>query len=332
MAPSSPPLLVTVPTEELAAAVRLSLESRGQAGDAMGSESVVELVVWDFVSPPPASRIDMAVPPYMSAPSLLRAVDGIDVGLVQSQSIGFDGVVEVLDPSVPFANASSVHEASTAELALGLILASLRGIDGFALAQQEPRWSHHRGEALADKTVAIVGYGGVGQAIADRLAPFEIRCRRIARRARQDHHGPIYDFAELNAMLGTIDIIVLAVPLTPDTRGLIDATFLARMKPGALLVNVARGPVIDTDALLDALRAGHIRAALDVTDPEPLPSTHPLWSAPGLIISPHVGGHSSAMIPRMAALIGRQIARLSQGLSPINIVLPTPRPPQSPAS
>ncbi len=179
-------------------------------------------------------------------------------------------------------NARGVHEASTAELALALTLASLRGIPGFVRAQQQERWQGDFHPALADRSVLIVGYGAIGSAIEDRLTPFELtRVARVARSARTTARGPVHQLAELPALLPEADVVILSTPLNETTRHLVDAEFLARMKDGALLVNVARGPVVDTKALLAELESGRITAALDVTDPEPLPQGHPLWHAPG---------------------------------------------------
>ena len=174
----------------------------------------------------------------------------------------------------------------------------------------------------------IVGYGAIGAALEARLTPFEVEVVRVARSARPGGQGPevtgpvVYGVAELPALLPDADVVVLLVPLTDATRGLVDADFLARMKPGALLVNVARGAVVDTDALLVALNEGRITAALDVTDPEPLPPDHPLWSAPGVLVSPHVGGASSAMWPRAYRVVREQLDRFAAGEPLANVVRP----------
>ena len=154
-----------------------------------------------------------------------------------------------------------------------------------------------------------MGHGAVGQAVEDRLRPFETTVTRVARTARDGVHG----IDELPRLLPTADVVVLLVPLTDETRGLVDAGFLAAMKDGALLVNLARGPVVDTEALVAALHTERITAALDVVDPEPLPADSPLWDAPGLLVSPHVGGMSSAMWPRAHRLVRDQLHRWAAG-------------------
>ncbi|HEY9477685.1 MAG TPA: 2-hydroxyacid dehydrogenase [Microbacteriaceae bacterium] len=277
-------------------------------------------VVWDMVSAPPPA-VTMAVVPYMAEASIVRRIAGTAVSVVQSQSIGYDGVAEALPANVAFCNAAGVHEASTAELAVALTLASLRGIPEFAAAQAEGRWAHERFDSLADKRVLVLGQGGIGRAAALRFRPFEVDLVRVATTARTDEFGEIHPISQLAGLLPEADVVLLAVPLTPATTHLVDDAFLSAMKPGALLVNVSRGAVVDTDALL--AHAGRIRAALDVTDPEPLPADHPLWRAAGILITPHVGGDSTAMAPRMERLIRDQAARLVRGEEPQNVVLRT---------
>jgi len=163
--------------------------------------------------------------------------------------------------------------------------------------------------------------GGVGTEIQKRLAPFDVELTRVGRSARTDSDGEIHGFDELPVLLPAADVVILAVPLTDDTRHLVDAAFLSATKHGALIVNVSRGPVVDTDALLTALEAEHVTAALDVTDPEPLPADHPLWRAPGVLITPHLGGHTGAMAGRVDRLVNEQIRRMLAGEPPQNVVL-----------
>ncbi|MFJ3661424.1 2-hydroxyacid dehydrogenase [Streptomyces sp. NPDC090119] len=265
----------------------------------------------------PGDPADCAVyvVPYMRSEPVkirpLKAMTGLRV--IQTLTAGVDDITAHLDlvaPGVRLCNARGVHETSTAELALTLTLASLRGIPGFVRAQDEEHWQGGFRPALADRTVLIVGYGAIGSAIEDRLAPFEVeRVIRVARSGRTTARGAVHPFTELPALLPEADVVILSTPLTDETRGLVDAGFLARMKDGALLVNVARGPVVDTGALLDELAGGRLTAALDVTDPEPLPPGHPLWRAPGVLITPHVGGPSSAFRPRAERLLVDQLTR-----------------------
>lgn len=309
---SETPIVVSVPGQSLLSA--------------FGPVPGVEFIPWDLSGPAPRERIDIVVPPYMDSESLLPRLAGVDTWLVQSQSIGFNGVAERLPAGQRYANAATVHEPSTAELALALTLAAQRGLPDFVRAGDERRWAPARHASLADRRVLLLGYGGVSRAVEDRIAPFEVTVTRVARSARVEtapdgSPRPVHAFAELPELLPHAEIVIVAVPLTPETAGMIDDAFLAALPDGALLVNVARGPVVDQDALIAHLTAGRIRAAVDVVDPEPLPAEHPLWGCPNLLISPHVGGASSAMLPRMAALLRRQIERFRAGEAPENVVI-----------
>jgi phosphoglycerate dehydrogenase-like enzyme len=241
--------------------------------------------------------------------------------VVQTLTAGVDDIRDAVRAGVRLCNAKGVHEASTAELALALVLASLRGIPGFVEGQRREEWRSGFYPALADKNVVIVGYGSVGAAIEDRLAPFECaRVARVARSARTTERGDVHAFTALPGLLEETDVVILSTPLTDDTAGMVDADFLGRMKDGALLVNVARGRVVDTKALLAEVGSGRLRAALDVTDPEPLPAGHPLWHAPNVLISPHVGGSSSAFLPRAKRLMARQVSRFVAGEPLDNVI------------
>jgi phosphoglycerate dehydrogenase-like enzyme len=282
----------------------------------------------------PADPADCAfyVVPYMKAPEVgqrpLAAMSSLQV--VQTLTAGIDHVesaLPALPPGVRLCNARGVHEASTAELTLTLVLASLRGIPDFVRAQDRGEWLGGFRPALADKNVLIVGYGSIGSAIEDRLAPFEVaRVTRVARSWRTTARGPVHPIAELPALLPEADVVILCTPLNEATLGLADAGFLARMKDGALLVNVARGPVVDTDALLAELESGRLTAALDVTDPEPLPPGHRLWTAPGVLVSPHVGGPTSAYRPRAERLLADQLRRFVNREPLRNVILTTGAP------
>lgn len=276
------------------------------------------VAVWDGASPPPPQEVldtvgFFAVPYLRTAAALplLPRMPALEV--VQTLTAGVDDVLPRLPAGVLLCNARGVHDASTAELAVALVLASLRDVPGFVRGQDAEQWRSGFYPALADRTVLLVGYGSIGAAIEERLAPFECRVRRVARSARRAPRGPVHPLSELPGLLPEADVVVLVVPLTEETRGLVDKDFLSRMRDGALLVNVARGPVVDTSALLAEVGAGRLRAALDVTDPEPLPPGHPLWHAPGVLISPHVGGSSSAFLPRALRLLSAQLRRYAAG-------------------
>ena len=283
----------------------------------------VDVIEWDLSGPASVDSIDIVVPPYMGGASVLSRLANVKTRLVQSQSIGYDGVEEGLPAGHVYANAATVHETSTAELALALILASQRGIPDFVRAAGEGRWAPEHHESLADHTVLLIGYGGVGKAIEDRLLPFETSVVRVARTARSDERGQIHALESLPELLPQADIVVIGVPLNKSTKHLVDDAFLSLMRDGSLLVNIARGPVADTDALLAHTASGRLRVALDVTDPEPLPDGHPLFALPNVLISPHVGGASTAMLPRMARLLREQIERMLRGDDPVNVVVRT---------
>ncbi|MER7729426.1 2-hydroxyacid dehydrogenase [Streptomyces erythrochromogenes] len=266
----------------------------------------------------PADCVFYAAPYMKSAEVTVRPLAAMPaVRVVQTLTAGIDdlrGRLGDLRPGVRLCNAAGVHTASTAELALALTLASLRGIPGMVRGQDREEWRSGFYDALADTSVLIIGYGSIGSAVEDRLAPFECaRIARVARSARTTPRGPVHAIGDLPGLLPQADVVILVTPLTDATRGLADAGFLARMKDGALLVNVSRGPVVDTGALLAEVESGRLRAALDVTDPEPLPAGHPLWHAPNVLITPHVGGSSSAFEPRAKRLLASQLTRFAAG-------------------
>ncbi|MGW6535675.1 2-hydroxyacid dehydrogenase [Streptomyces sp. NPDC055051] len=318
LAPTTADVWLPIPADEIG-----GLPDPGESG--------LNYRFWDGGADFPADPADCAfyVVPYMKGSAVavrpLAAMTSLRV--VQTLSAGIDHVVPglgSLGPGVSVCNAKGVHEASTAELTLALILASLRGIPGFVRGQDAEEWRDGFYPALADKSVLIVGYGSIGSAIEDRLAPFECaRVARVARSARTTARGPVHALTDLPALLPEADVVVLSTPLTPETTHLADAGFLARMKDGALLVNVARGPVVDTNALLKEVESGRITAALDVTDPEPLPAGHPLWHAPGVLVTPHVGGSTSAFMPRAKRLISGQVGRFAAGEELVNVLRTT---------
>jgi phosphoglycerate dehydrogenase-like enzyme len=287
-----------------------------------------DYLFWDGapVFPADPARCVFYGVPYMKGPEVaVRPLPRMTaLRVVQTLTAGIDHMLPALPglpPGVRLCNAPGVHEASTAELALALTLASLRGIPGFVRGQDAEEWRQGFYPALADKSVLIVGYGAIGSAIEDRLTPFECAVvTRVARSARTTPRGPVHPVAELPALLPQADVVILSTPLTDSTRGLAGAEFLSHMKDGALLVNVARGAVVDTKALLAELESGRLRAALDVTDPEPLPAGHPLWHAPGVLITPHVGGPTSAFLPRAKRLLREQLVRFAAGDPLANVV------------
>ncbi len=287
----------------------------------------LEMVTWDIHEPHPrADEVAVVVPPYLDPHQRLDLLGTLPrLELVQLLTAGYDNVTPHLPRGVTLCSGGGIHDASTAELALTLILASIRGIPDFVRAQDRHHWIPTRiWPALADRRVLVVGYGKVGRAIAARLLAFETTVTAVASRARDGDElvETVHGIDELPALLPEQDVVVVITPLTDATAGLVDAGFLGAMKDGALVVNVARGKVADTDALLAEAASGRLRVAVDVTDPEPLPADHPLWSTPNVLVSPHVGGASTAFRPRALALVRRQLAAYAEGRPLESVVSP----------
>jgi phosphoglycerate dehydrogenase-like enzyme len=281
----------------------------------------VEVAVWDGAGEPPeeVARTGFWVPQFLVLherfAGVLERLPALQV--VQLVTAGADAFIGRLPAGVSLHDARGVHGGPTSEWVLAVVLASVRELPRFVLAQQERRWDQPFTDELAGKRVLVVGAGDVGGQVRRKLEPFDVDVTMVARRAREGVHG----VAELPALLPSADIVVVVVPLTDETRGLVDTPFLAAMHDGALLVNGARGPVADTVALTAELRSGRLRAALDVTDPEPPPADHPLWSAPGLLLTPHVAGSVPGFLPRAFALVRRQVERWIAGQPLENLVV-----------
>jgi phosphoglycerate dehydrogenase-like enzyme len=266
--------------------------------------------------PGSATDVEFVVVPFgMPAERAGRVLSGLPgLKVVQLMSAGADHIRPYLPPGVTLCNARGAHTPATAEWAVGAIIAALREFPRFAVAQHEGRWDSTQTDSVFGKHVLIVGYGSIGEAVERRLAGWEVTVERVARTARPAAGGPaVLGLEDLTAALPRADVVVILVPTTGDTRNMVDAKFLAAMKDGALLVNAARGAVVDTDALLAELNSGRLQAALDVTAPEPLPVGHPLWSAPGLLLTPHVGGAVRQARERAYQIVAAQLARYAAG-------------------
>jgi phosphoglycerate dehydrogenase-like enzyme len=316
---------MTSPENDAGRLVRtLSVPSVDLRDALVGVSPDVEVVVWDLGHAPDGvdvARLDAVVLPYTGRAHRGGALDAaVNLKLVQTQSTGYDGVADLVAPDVAIATAAGVHAAATAELAIGLALASLRGLDDAVRQQGQGLWRSARYPGLADRRVLLVGVGGIGEEIRRRLVTFEAEVTRVGSSARDDELGHVHGSDELVELAPEHDVVIVITPLSDSTRGLIGRDVLAALPDGALVVNVARGAVVDTGALTRELLAGRLRAALDVVDPEPLPEGHPLWSAPGVIITPHVGGNTEAFPPRILALLTRQVERLGAGREPENLV------------
>jgi|UniRef100_UPI004049E8CA phosphoglycerate dehydrogenase-like enzyme len=263
------------------------------------------------------SEVTFYVPTYMGGrPALELTKKMPNLKILQVPNAGYDDALEFLRPGITLCNGRGIHDDSTAELAVGLTIASLRGFATFVRDQDKGEWVNKNYDSINDRKIGIVGFGSIGSTIARMLSGFSVEIVAFTQSGRDNTIA----ITDLDKHLPSLDVVILILPLTKESKHLFDARRLALMKDGALLVNVARGPIVDTDALVKELNSGRITAGLDVTDPEPLPKGHPLWSAKGVLISPHVGGNSSAFEKRARRLIESQLDLLAQG-KPLNNVI-----------
>ncbi len=279
----------------------------------------VEVLAWNGEPERPTGleRTEFWVPQVEDAgdlPTMFAAMPQVKV--VQLTSAGIDDVVGGIPDGVTLCDARGVHSSAVAELVMAMILALQRRLPEFLASQRRGRWEPVPADDLRGKRVLIIGAGDLGEHTARRLRSFDAVPVLVASSARDGVHAT----SELPALLADADIVVLTLPLTARTENMVDAEFLARMPDGAMLVNVARGRVVDTDALVAELLAGRLRAGLDVVEPEPLPPGHPLWSAPNLVLTPHAGGSVEQSGPRAFALVNDQIRRYCKAEPLINVV------------
>jgi phosphoglycerate dehydrogenase-like enzyme len=269
--------------------------------------------------PPSADQVEFIVLPFGVTPEAIRRVTDLPrLRTIQILSAGADHILPYIPRNITLCNARGAHTAATAEWTVGAMVAHVRNFPRFGAAQQRQTWDTAQSDSVAGKRVLIVGYGSIGAAVERRLAGWEVMIERVARHARDGVHA----IDELPRLLPEADVVVILVPVTTETEHLVNAEFLHRMRDGALLVNAARGVIVDTDALLKELASGRIGAALDVTDPEPLPDGHPLWSAPGLLLTPHVGGAVHASRERAYGVVAGQLKRLAAGEPLENVIGP----------
>jgi phosphoglycerate dehydrogenase-like enzyme len=295
-------------------------EGRRLLGDVPGGVRV-EVCADAVTLPSDPADVVFWVPPFSTARAtdLLPRFEALEV--VQLLSAGADSWAGRLPGGVRLCDARGVHDAPVAEWVVGAAVGMLRRFPAYARAQERAEWSPADAPTreLTGARVLVVGAGSIGAAVERHLAPFGVTVTRVARTARP--HDDVHGVEDLPALLPDADVVVLLVPLTEQTRGLVDAGFLAAMADGALLVNAARGPVVDTAALVTELATGRISAALDVTDPEPLPAGHPLWRLPNVLITPHIGGAVQGLLPRAYDLAGRQLRRFTAGEPLVNQVV-----------
>ena len=290
--------------------------------DAIGPVDGVEIEVWDGVSEPAPHGLGFLVPDYRTTLQVLERLGQLpDLQVVQTQLAGYDGQLELLPEGVTLCNARGVHDDATAEHAIGLTLAVLRRVPEAVRGHGSWQRLQTGMRSLADSRVLILGYGSIGRAVAERLLPMKARLTAVATTRRTDDLvGEVRTLDDLPELLPEQDVVIVLLPLAEETRGLVGEDFLGRLPDGALVVNVARGGVLDTDAVVR--HASRLRFALDVTDPEPLPDGHRLWDAPDVLITPHVAGGTTAMLPRVAALVRDQLRRWAVGESLANQVSP----------
>jgi phosphoglycerate dehydrogenase-like enzyme len=278
----------------------------------------VELLLAPEQGPvPDLSRIDLVVPVSWMREALLDALATPGrLRVVQTLSAGVDWLVGHVPDRVMVCNARGVYDGPLAEWVVGAILAFERGLVRARDAQAAGEWTAFEPEELAGRRVVILGFGSIGGAVASRLRPFGVDVVGVARTAREGVPG----MEGLDALLPRAEILVDLLPLTRETAGFLDARRLGLLPDGALVVNAGRGPTVDTRALVAELERGRLRAALDVTDPEPLPAGHPLWGLPNALVTPHVAGDSPAAEVRAYALAGDQIRRFAAGRQLLNQV------------
>ncbi|HEU5062470.1 MAG TPA: 2-hydroxyacid dehydrogenase [Solirubrobacterales bacterium] len=259
---------------------------------------------------------EFLVPPFGSS-RVIEALPRLSaLRVVQVNSAGVDWIASSVPEGVTLCSARGTRDAPVAEWVVGAILDSYKGLARFRRQQEQARWRPRMPRELAGSKALIVGYGSIGRAVEKRLRPFGVEVMRVASRRR----GDVYGVEAIDELLPQSDIVIVLLPATPETVGLIDKQKLARLKTGALLVNAGRGTVVDMEALIDELESSRLQAALDVTDPEPLPPDSPLWKLPNVLITPHIAGDSPAADQRVYQLIGDQIRRHLEGRPLLNIV------------
>lgn len=264
------------------------------------------------------SDITFYVPQYMAGATALAWIPKMpNLKIIQLLNAGYDDAIAYLRPGLSLFNAQGVHDYSTAELALALTLANLRFIPRYVKNQNMGKWEHGTTGSLADKTIAIIGYGSIGKTFERLIANFPIKILKFAQTAREN----VLPISSIDEYLPRIDVVVLMVPLTETTQNLFNKARFNFMKPGSLIVNVARGGVINTQDLIEALKGDRIHAALDVTEPEPLPADHPLWKEKNVLIVPHVGGDSTSFDPRARKLVTEQLQRISENQAMVNAII-----------
>lgn len=289
--------------------------------DSMGplpDEVNVHLIPRDGPIPDGVVNAEFLVPPFGRTPVLDLMPEMHSLRVVQAISAGVDWLLPGVPTGVIVANAQGTRDAAVAEWVVAVLLAATKDLARYWREQASCRWSPTVPRELSGSRVLIVGFGSIGRAVEARLAPFGVVIERIARHQRPGVHAA----ADLVSLLPAADVVIVLVPHSPQTTRLFDAQMLGRLRHGALLINAARGSVVDTAALVRELDSGRIRAAVDVTDPEPLPVDHALWRAENVLITPHIAGDGHAAEQRVYRFIGEQVRRYVRGEALANVVSP----------
>ncbi|MFB9907980.1 2-hydroxyacid dehydrogenase [Allokutzneria oryzae] len=287
--------------------------------EALSTVDGVRAVVLDAENPDPAqlAEADVFVPPFLSVGKLVHLMERMPkLKLVQLLTAGVEAWIGHRPEGVLLSNCRGAHGGSTAEWAFAALLSIYRDLPAFDEARRAGEWAFHVTDTMQDKRMLVVGAGDLGQQLRRRFDAFDAHTTLVGTRARDGVHG----VDELPGLLGEHDAVIMVVPMTDQTHHMVNAEFLAHMRDGAILVNAARGPVVDTDALVAELNSGRLRAALDVTDPEPLPPGHPLWTAKNLVLTPHVAGSVTGRSERAWAIVARQISLYAAGKPPENLI------------
>jgi phosphoglycerate dehydrogenase-like enzyme len=290
-----------------------------QAKQLVGPTPDVDVVVWDGTGEPPAGidQVEFLVGGYGGAtmsPEALARMPRLSV--IQLLSAGVESWLPAVPPGVVLCNGRGIHGGPTAELAIAGLLAVLRQLPRFVEQQRDRVWQATEVHSLDGMRVLVLGAGDIGQRVASVVRLLDAEATLVARHQRPG----VEPIAALPELLAQHDVVVVALPLTAETEGLVDAAFLAAMRDGAVLVNIARGKIVHTTALVAELQAQRLQAFLDVTEPEPLPADHPLWTAPGVLITPHVGGGTPGWANRAYRLVREQLSRFVAGEPLRNVV------------
>lgn len=265
-----------------------------------------------------ALQAEFAVAPYGSgAKRFFAELPNLKhLKVVQTLTAGVDWILPHLPPGIVLCDAAGVHDIPVSEWIVAAVLGAIKRFPEFRDAQREQRWAYRWVDDLEGSTVLFLGYGSIARATEKRLAPFEVEFIRVARTAREG----VYGFAALPKLLPKADVIINLLPYTPQTDKLIGTEHFAQMKPGVLFVNAGRGKTVDQEALVEAIRAKRVRLVSDVTDPEPLPEGHPLWSLPEVFLTPHMAGSTPKLFERGFRLVHQQVARYVRGEPLQNVV------------